>query len=205
MVTLRSATASDAKALADLIVQLYQSEQPGGLRGPRDGQVRLFQYLIEHELRAGIQGRFLAVDAADTALGSASVRLNGDPQLATLPPNLFAVAARALGLTDTLRLFSAMLRGSLLTETSLRRDECFVYSVIVAEGERGRGVGATMMAQIEQYARTAGARAALLRVIVGNAHARHLYLKLGYRVIGRTPTWADWFSPPSELLRKELG
>jgi ribosomal protein S18 acetylase RimI-like enzyme len=204
MVTLRPATAADAEALADLVVQLYHSEIPCGLRGPRDGQVRLFRYLIEHELLAGVRGRFLAVDEADTPIGSASVRLWSDPLLTSMPPNLLSVAVRSLGLADTVRLFGTTLRGALVGETPLRRDEGFVYSVVVAEPERGRGAGATIMAQLEQYARAAGARAALLRVIVGNAPARHLYLKLGYRVVSRTPPWADWVGMPSELLRKEL-
>ncbi|NTU85335.1 MAG: GNAT family N-acetyltransferase [Chloroflexales bacterium] len=205
MVTLRPATAADAEALADLVVQLYHSEVPRGLRGPRDGQVRLFRYLIEHELLAGVRGRFLAVDAADSPIGSASVRLWGDQLLTSLPPRVLSVATRSLGIADTLRLFGTTLRSALVAETPLRRDECFVYSVVVTEPERGRGVGAAIMEQIEDYARQAGARTALLRVIIGNARARHLYLKLGYHVVSRTPLWADLVGMPSELLRKDLG
>lgn len=203
-VTLRPATAADAEALADLVVQLYHTEVPGGLRGPRAGQVRLFRYLIEHELAGGVRGRFLGVDEAGAPVGSASMRLYGDPTLATLPPGLLSVAARTIGVGDSMRFVGAMLRGSLVGESSLRRGECFVYSVVVAERQRGRGVGHAMMAQLEAYARRAGARSALLRVIVGNERARSLYLKLGYRVFSRTPPWVDWVGLPSELMRKEL-
>lgn len=203
-VTLRPATVADAEALADLVVQLYHSEVPGGLRGPRAGQVRLFSYLIEHELGAGARGRFLAVDASDTPVGSASVRLSGEPLLTTLPPDILSFAAGAIGVADTLRLLGATMRSALIAETPLRRDECFIYSVVVAAPERNRGLGAAIMEQLERHARQAGARAAMLRVIIGNAHARHLYLKLGYQVVSRTPVWADWLAMPSELLRKEL-
>lgn len=203
-VTLRQATAADAEALAALVVQLYHSEVPGGLRSDPAGQRRLFRYLIEHELLGGVRGRFLAVGEGGAALGSASVRLYGDPSLTTLPRGLVAVAARSVGLGDTLRIVGTMLRGALVGETSLRRGECFIYSVVVDRAHRGRGVGQAMMAQLEERARRAGARAALLRVIVGNERARALYLRLGYRVVGRTPPWLDRLALPSELLRKEL-
>lgn len=203
-VTLRPITAADAEALADLVVQLYHTEVPGGLRSPRAGQVRLFRYLIEHELASGARGRFLALTADGAPVGSASLRLFGDAGHATLPPRLLSVAAGSVGLGDTLRILGSVLRGSLVGETSLRRGECFVYSVVVAEGHRRRGVGRAMMEQLEDYARRAGARAALLRVIVGNQPARQLYLDLGYSVVSRTPPWADRLGLPSELMRKEL-
>lgn len=203
-VTLRQATAADAEALAALVVQLYHSEVPGGLRSDPAGQRRLFRYLVEHELRGGVRGRFLALGEGGAAIGSASVRLFGDPNLTTLPPGLVSVAARSVGLGDTLRIVGTMLRGALVGETGLRRGECFVYSVVVDRAHRGRGVGQAMMAQLEERARGAGARAALLRVIVGNERARALYLRLGYRVVGRTPPWLDRLALPSELLRKEL-
>lgn len=203
-VTLRPVTAADAEALADLVVQLYQTEVPGGLRAPRAGQVRLFRYLIEHELASGARGRFLALAERGAPVGTASVRLYGDSGHVTLPPRLLSVAARSVGLADTLRIAGTVLRGSLVGETSLRRGECFVYSVVVAEGHRRRGVGQAMMEQLEDYARRTGARAALLRVIVGNRPARQLYLRLGYTVVSRTPPWADYLGLPSELLRKEL-
>jgi ribosomal protein S18 acetylase RimI-like enzyme len=203
-VTLRPATAADAETLADLVVQLYHTEVPGGLRSPRAGQLRLFRYLIEHELAGGVRGRFLAVDEGGAPVGSASVRLYGDPTLATLPPGLASVAVRSVGLGDTLRIAGAMLRGSLVGETTLRRGECFIYSVVVAERQRGRGLGQAMMVQLEAHARHAGARIALLRVIVGNERARSLYLKLGYEVVSRTPPWIDRVALPSELMRKEL-
>lgn len=203
-VTLRPATATDAEALAALVVQLYQSEVPDGMRGPRAGQQRLFRYLIEHELAGGICGRFLALDEAGEAVGTASLRLAGDPTLFHLPPRLLSCALSAVGPVDTLRLAATMLRGSLSVETPLRRDEGFIYSVVVAEAQRGRGVGAVMMALLEDVARQAGVHAALLRVIVNNARARAFYLRQGYQVIARPPLWVNWLGLPSDLLRKEL-
>lgn len=203
-VTLRPVTAADAEALSDLVVQLFHTEVPGALRGDRAGHVRLFRYLVEHELAAGVCGRFLAVDEAGASLGSGSVRLFGEPALVSLPSGLLALAARSVGVANTVRMVGTLLRGSLVAETPLRRGECFIYSVVVAERLRGRGIGHAMMGQIEEVARRAGARSALLRVISGNARARSLYLKLGYRVISHTPAWVTWVGMPSELMRKEL-
>ncbi len=203
-VTLRPVTAADAEALAELIIQLYHSEVPGGLRAPLEGQRRLFRYMVEHELASGVRGRFLAIAEDGAPVGSASVRLYDDTPLTGLPPRLLSVAARSVGPGDTLRMLSLVLRGSLVGETGLRRGECFVYSVVVDAAHRGRGVGQAMMGQLEEHARRAGAHAALLRVIVGNERARRLYLALGYRVVSRTPRWIDWLGLPSELMRKEL-
>lgn len=203
-VTLRPATAADAAALAGLIAELYHDEEPRVLRGPLDGQLRLFGHLLEHELAEGARGRFLAVDEAGAPLGSASVRLYGDPGAATLPPRLFSTAVGAVGLADAVRFFGYLLRGSLSAETPLRRGECYIYSVVVHASARRRGVGTAMMEQVEAYARRAGATACLLRVMAGNEGARRLYRHLGYSTVSRSARLAALLGVPSELMRKEL-
>ncbi|GAB4437010.1 MAG: hypothetical protein OHK0015_29340 [Chloroflexi bacterium OHK40] len=205
MVTLRPVTAADTEALATLIGQLYHAEEPGILRCPPERQARLFRYLVGQELAAGIHGRFLAVDDSGAPIGTASVRFYSDGALGPLPAGLLLHALRAVGPGDTLRFFSYLLRGSLASETPLRRGECYIYSVVVAATARGRGVGRSMMAQLEGYARQAGARAALLRVMAGNERARRLYHGLGYRTVSRPALLARWLGLPSELMRKELG
>lgn len=203
--TLRPVTAADAGALAELVAELYRAEEPGVLRGSWAGQRRLFSQLLEHELASGAGGRFLALDEAGKPVGTASVRFAGDPGPPALPPGLFMGAVRAVGLADALRFFGYMLRGSLSSETPLRRGECYIYSVVVREGARGRGVGTMLVEGMELHARQAGARAALLRVMRGNAGARRLYLRLGYTPIASTPPILAWLGTPNELLRKELG
>jgi ribosomal protein S18 acetylase RimI-like enzyme len=204
MVTLRPVTADDVGHMAALVAQLYQAEEPRVLRGPEVGRLRLFGYMLGHELAAGARGRFLAVGEDGAPLGSASVRLAGDPAPGPLPHGLFGAALRAVGLPDTLRFYGYLLRGSLVAETPLRRGECYIYSVVVHPGARRRGVGATMMGQVESYARAAGAHVALLRVMADNDAARRLYLRLGYRTVSRSSPLAAALGVPSELMRKEL-
>jgi ribosomal protein S18 acetylase RimI-like enzyme len=203
-VTLRPVTAADAAALAALVAQLYRAEEPGVLRGPPAGQLRLFSHLLEHELHGGARGRFLAVDELGRPLGSISVRLAGDPAPGPLPAGLFAAAVRHVGPADALRFYGYLLRSALTAETPLRRGECYIYSVVVDEGHRRRGIGQAMIAQLEEHARRAGAGAALLRVMAANEAARSLYLRLGYRRLGSSSPFARLLGVPSELMRKEL-
>lgn len=205
IITLRPAGEGDAEALAGLIVQLYNAEAPGVLRGPHAGHLRLFQEMIGYEVASGTRGRYLAIDDGGQAVGTASVRIAGEPGGGLIPPGIVGMALRSVGPANTLRMLSSVLRAALFTETPLRAGEAYIYSVVVAEGLRGMGLGRQMMEQIEDEARHAGARAALLRVIVGNQGARRLYERLGYRVVSRTPSWADRIAFPTQLMRKELG
>ena len=123
LATLRPVTVADATALAALVAQLYRAEEPGVLRGAPAGQVRLFTHMLEHELAGGGRGRFLAVDELGRPLGSASVRLAGDPAPGALPAGLFAAAVRHLGPGDALRFYGYLLLSALTAETPLRRGE----------------------------------------------------------------------------------
>lgn len=203
-VTLRPATAADAESLAGLVLQLYHAEAPQMLRAPREGQLQLFRHLSEYELAGGARGRFLAVDAMGHLLGSVSLRFASDAMYATMPPGLLSLAIRLIGPLDTMRLLASVLRASLASEVALRSGECYVYSVVVDEAARGRGIGQTMMEQVEGYARRAGAHTTLLRVLTSNQRARRLYERLGYRVVARTPALLRWLGLPSDLMRKQL-
>lgn len=202
MIALRQATAADADALAGLVAQLYHAELPGVLRGPPQGQLSLLRYIVGHELAGGGRGRFLAVGPGGDVVGTASIRLDDAPGLGA--PGIFGVAVRALGWPDALRFLLCSARAALLFEPPPRPREGFIYSVVVDAAHRRRGVAAQLMAHLEQVGRAGGARTTALRVIVGNHDARRLYERLGYRVAGRTPRWADRIGIPSELMRKEL-
>ncbi|MCS6880036.1 MAG: GNAT family N-acetyltransferase [Oscillochloridaceae bacterium] len=203
-VTLRPATSADAEALAELVVQLFHAEMPGVLRGPRPGQVRLMRYLVEHELASGVRGRFIALDAGGKVVGSASIRLHGDASTVNLPRGTFTLAIHCLGLLNTLILIGNMLRAALVGETRLRPGECYIYSVVVAEDQRGRGIGDAIMERIEDQARRMGVSVAYLRVISSNEPARRLYLRRGYQIVSRASPLAGRISIPSELMRKDL-
>ncbi|RRR74268.1 MAG: GNAT family N-acetyltransferase [Candidatus Viridilinea halotolerans] len=204
MLTLRPAQATDGLALAALIVQLFQSEMPGVLRGAPDAQVALFRYMLEHELLSGVTGRYLALNEQEQVVGTASLRLGTDSATVPLPRHLLAVLRRSLGLGDSLRFAVALLRGSLSGETPLRHGEGYIYSVVVNGALRGQGVGGMMMAQLEATAREAGVHEALLRVLLTNRRAHNFYLRQGYQVIAQPAAWVRWFGAPSVLLRKQI-
>lgn len=202
--TLRPAAPADAEDLARLMVQLHQTEVPGVLRGPVEPQVRLFQALMAHELAGGSHWRYLADSADGRAVASASLRLAGDPGVAEPPPGITLTALRTIGPANSLRMLASALRTSLFNETVLGAGQCYIYSVVVGAAHRRRGLGLALMEGVEAQARALGAHSALLRVVVGNTPAKQLYKRLGYRVIGRTPAWADWLTYPTELMRKIL-
>ncbi|MBP1465765.1 GNAT family N-acetyltransferase [Candidatus Chloroploca sp. M-50] len=203
-VTLQVATIDDLQPLAELVAQLHQHELPGYLHSPLAVQVPLFRYLLAHEFQDGTRGRFLFRDEHGTPVSTASIRLPDDPIFAPLPSKLFSTALHTLGVADTLRFFWTMVRGSLFADPPLQQGESFMYSVVVSQTMRNRGIGAAMMHQMEAYARAEGATSTMLRVIIGNTQARHFYLRLGYEVVSRTPAWADHVILPSELLRKDV-
>jgi len=57
-----------------------------------------------------------------------------------------------------------------------------VSDIVVAPGAEGHGVGAALMAAAEDWARGHGFRLLSLHVFGGNARARALYERLGYRL-----------------------
>ena len=203
-ITLRVATMDDAGATADLLVQLYRAEVPGVLHGPTAGQVQLFQHILTHELACGVGGRYVATRPDGRILGSASIRTPARSSDNLLPPGTLRAAIATVGVGDTLRLILSALRASCISDIVLSSGECYIYSVVVDSAARGHGVGMAMMGQIEDEARRHGARAALLRVVVGNDTARRLYVRLGYQPVSRTPAILDRITFPTELMRKEL-
>lgn len=59
-----------------------------------------------------------------------------------------------------------------------------LYSIAVAPQARGGGIGAALLAAAERGARRRGARRLRLEVRAGNAAARHLYERDGFRAFG---------------------
>lgn len=63
-------------------------------------------------------------------------------------------------------------------------DEVELISMWVSPAGRGRGVGDALMAEVERFARGAGARALRLAVVPDNPHAIHLYERSGFAATG---------------------
>ncbi len=201
------ATWNDLDVLANLMVQLYNAELPGSLRGPLAGQRALMRYFLEQSGPEGLRGRYVAVDDDGAIVGSAAMRLHGDPDVGVLPAGTLRAAVRYLGLINTLQLFSTMLRAALAPETQLEPQSAYIHSVVIDAEWRGQGLGHGLMAAIEQVAQDRGARTCVLRVITSNTSARRLYQRLGYQVIERTPPWmewTEWLTFPSEIMTKRL-
>lgn len=55
-----------------------------------------------------------------------------------------------------------------------------IHDVVVLASRRGQGVGAQMLARVEQLARARGACKLTLEVLSGNTNAKALYTRLGF-------------------------
>jgi ribosomal-protein-alanine N-acetyltransferase len=64
-------------------------------------------------------------------------------------------------------------------------DEVHVTNLAVAPAHRGRGIGGRLLATLLVHHRARGAARAFLEVRPGNAEARRLYARLGFREVGR--------------------
>lgn len=202
--SLRPAVAADLSLLAEHLVELYHAELPGVLVGPRAGQVTFFRHILAGSGSGNLHGRYLLVDQHGLAVASAGLRLANDPPFPTIPPGTVSNALRHLGFWHTIGLFGTFVRASLTPETSLGPHDAYIHSVVVRSNQRSQGLGGQLMGALEQVAVARGARSISLRVIVGNHRARQFYLRLGYRVVERTPPWLAWLTYPTETLIKPL-
>jgi len=64
------------------------------------------------------------------------------------------------------------------------QDIARLYSIAVAASERGTGIGAELLAAVEQAARRRGSRRLRLEVRADNAAAQRLYERAGYHAFG---------------------
>jgi ribosomal protein S18 acetylase RimI-like enzyme len=63
-------------------------------------------------------------------------------------------------------------------------DEYFISALAVSPAFQGKGVGTCLLAHADDKARTCGLARCTLTVDAGNGPARHLYERLGYRLVG---------------------
>jgi len=71
--------------------------------------------------------------------------------------------------------------------------EAELLTLAVSASERRRGVGATLLAQVFDWARARGAGEVFLEVADGNIAALALYEKLGFEQVGRRK---DYYASP---------
>ncbi len=69
-------------------------------------------------------------------------------------------------------------------------DEYYISNVAVFPGHRGRGIGEKLIAAALDEAGRAGSRSVVLDVETDNPDAQRLYERLGFRVVGETPSVA---------------
>ena len=200
---LRPARTADIPLLAGLLVQLYHVDMPGGLRGPLDAQQALVRYMLE-QASGALFRRYVVVDAADRPLATASLRHEYDRGLRAMPTGTTRLALRRLGPFNTTRLIVSLLRVGLAPDLPLGRRTALLHSVVVDAPLRGQGIGLWLLGAIEHAARAGGARTMQLRVAVWNAPAQRIYVRAGYRVVGRTPRWLDPLTFPTEVMQKPL-
>jgi len=203
-ISLRPAQPADCQSLARLLVQLYHAETPGALRGPAESQHAFVYAMLQRGGLGGWSGRYMALGPDGSVVGTAGLHLPGQIQPGVVPSGTLRLARRLLGTANALRLFGSMLRSLFSSDTALPPLTAYIHSVVVDERARGRGVGQALLAELERIAAERGMRAVQLRVIVGNTPAQRLYLRQGYRTVGRTPAWLAWLTFPTELMVKLL-
>jgi GNAT superfamily N-acetyltransferase len=82
-----------------------------------------------------------------------------------------------------------------LSSRQARAERCVeIEDLYVADGERGRGIGAALLAASEDVARVNGHALIGLAVALGNTEARRLYARHGYRDAGQGVFTLRWTS-----------
>ena len=64
------------------------------------------------------------------------------------------------------------------------RKSAYIYDFRIDDAQRGKGFGAEALARVDEKLRSMGARTVGLNVLPGNARARELYERHGFRVSG---------------------
>ena len=68
-------------------------------------------------------------------------------------------------------------------------DEGEIATLAVASGARGSGLGAQILGFLCDWCASRGARRLFLEVRQSNVGARHLYVRLGFEVVGERPNY----------------
>lgn len=187
-IKVRPATRADAARVTELIV-----DTPGGLAeivGSRESALPIVWRAFLNRRSFFGHPYTLVVELDGTVVGE-MVRLSGSRwrrlRLRTGLSMLLAARAR-----DAWRL---VWRGSVAGRAMapIHGDVLYVVSLSVAAGKRGRGIGATLLAEAVEEARAARLRAVALDVAVSNRDAVRFYQREGFGIVSEprrpTPRW----------------
>lgn len=202
--TIRSATSDDFPTLSDLMVQLYAAELPGALTGERALLSRVIRFTLEAQPAQALLNRYILADADGQTLATGMIQFPTIPPFDRAPDGTIAMALRTLGYRATGRLLLTVARSRVAVHVQHQADTALVHSYVVDERQRGQGFGRVMLNALEQKMTEAGCQWSELQVLAGNTVARNLYIRSGYKDVGRPPRWAEMLSWPSYVMRKAL-
>lgn len=203
-VTIRPATRDDFPAIARLLMQLYAVELPGALHGAQVEQQELLHFTLAAKDAQGLQGRYVACDAAGDVVATATVEYPGATPYDRAPDGTISQAVKHIGYAATARLLLVVARSLVPVPRPRTPDAVWIHSVVVDEGHRGQGIGQAIMTAVEEQTGADGYQTAWLQVLAMNQPARRLYQQFGYTVAWTPPRWQQMLTWPSYLLVKRL-
>lgn len=202
--TIRPARTDDLQRIADLIVQLYDSEAPGALIGVAHDKQELMRFTLEANGDRALRRRYVVCSHEGQVVASGMLQFPSDARFERAPAGTARRAVSLLGLRHALHTIFILGR-ALLTEYRRRDPEAaLIHSVVVDRSFRRMGLGQMIVEELERIAFAAGYRWVDVQVMADNEPARRLYEKYGYQVVWRSPTWAKPFTWPTCVMRRGL-
>lgn len=203
-VLVRPAVHEDFPRIAQLLIQLYAAELPGALSGAPAGQQELLEFTLAAKQAQGLQGRYVACNAAGDILATGTVEYPGVTPYERAPDGTIQLAVTRIGYRATARLLLTVARSMVPSPRPSTPDAVWLHSVVVDDRHRGQGIGRVLMNQLEAQAIAHGYQAVWLQVLAMNQPARQLYQQLGYKEMWSSPRWHRLLTWPSYLMRKTL-
>jgi ribosomal protein S18 acetylase RimI-like enzyme len=196
----RRAEAGDIDVLSRLLIQLYAHELPGMLHGPVTAQIELAHRIVS----SAPLGRRYVLERDGEILGMGSLATDDEPR-PDIPAGALLPAPLLLGPLSGTRSLLGAARGLLTALDPPAPDEGQIHSVVVDEAARGQGLGAVILAHLEDDALALGRRQAVLQVISSNGAARSFYRAAGYAETEYRPgPIRRALAYPSVIMRREL-
>lgn len=204
MYTIRPATQTDVPAISRLLVQLYAVELPGALKGPVDKQAEMFHFTFEANGEIALRHRYVVCDSNGSVVGTGMIQFPNEPEFERAPDGTISRALHILGFFNTLQLFITVARSLVGVQKNRNPESATIHSVVTDGSQRGKGVGALLMAHLESQIRAKGLKYSVLQVIEKNVEAIPFYTKLGYQKTLQSPWWVSLLAWSSFMMEKQL-
>jgi len=186
MAIVRKLESGDIPRVAQILVEGFE-DKFGPIFGPKIAKApRVVAQDLAREEKYGFEGMFVAEEGGEV-VGTLGLKSHRDG----LGDLLFALRLlwRELGWPQALRAFL----GFHLLAISVAEDEAYIEYIAVAAGHRGRGLGHTLLAKAEEWARRRGKRRLSLHVSAANTRARSLYERFGFAEEKTESLWlTEW-------------